>query len=450
MDRRLALGREARASLPRPPRFIEGKLIVRFHEEALRPAQAAAAAGPRRAARMARSALPEQVTAPLEMLKNRLGLRRIDPLFSAPTLQARTRNVSRMTRGVFSLAASVDESPRERLRGYSMIELNSKDISADMLKRIGESRAVRFVERVPNRWISRKPTKVDPSLNLQWGLRAIGWFAARKLPDASAVHVAVLDTGVDAQHPDLKGIVASYDAAGHSRKDLPGHGTHVAGIIAARVNNGIGIAGIANCKLHVWKVFTDPLSERSFEKFDDEAYNRALGAVLDSPAKIINLSLGGTERSRTEEDLISALVDEGTLVVAAMGNGYEEGNETEYPAAYPNVLAVGAISETKRRVSFSSTGRHINLVAPGNSILSTVPTYPFTGRAAEYDAWPGTSMAAPHVAGCAALLKAKYRSRDGKWIAARLMTKAVRLPGMKGATFTPQYGRGLVSIAKAI
>jgi subtilisin family serine protease len=384
------------------------------------------------------------------MLKSRLGLRRIDPLFSAPKLEARTRDVSRTSRGLFSLAASVEESPRERLRGYSMIHLGSKDISDADLKRIGESSAVRFVERVPNRWISRKPTKVDPSLNLQWGLRAIGWFAARKLPNASSVHVAVLDTGVDAQHPDLKGMIAHYDSAGHSRKDLPGHGTHVAGIIAARANNGIGIAGIANCQLHVWKVFTDPLSERSFEKFDDEAYNKALGAVLDSPAKIINLSLGGTERSRTEEDLISALVDEGALVVAAMGNGYEEGNETEYPAAYPDVLAVGAISETKRRTSFSSTGRHIGLVAPGNSILSTVPMYPFTGRAAEYDAWPGTSMAAPHVAGCAALLKAKYRSRTGKWIAQRLMSKAVRLPGMKGATFTTQYGRGLVSISRAI
>lgn len=450
MDRRLAVDSATRRSLPRPPRFVEGKLIVRFREDALRPARAVAAAGLRGVASMGRGVLPEQVAAPLDMLRNRLGLRSIDPLFAAPSLQARTRGASRAARSVLSLAASVDESPRERLSGYSVIQLSTKGISDTDLRRIGESSAVRFVERVPNRWISRSPAKADPSLNLQWGLRAIGWFAARRLPNASAVHVAVLDTGVDADHPDLTGVVASYDTAGHSKKDLPGHGTHVAGIIAARANNGIGIAGVANCKLHVWKVFTDPLNERSLEKFDDEAYNRALGAILDSPAKIVNLSLGGTERSRTEEELIGALVDEGALVVAAMGNGFGEGDKTEYPAAYPNVLAVGAINEKKKRASFSSTGRHIGLVAPGFNILSTVPRYPFAGRDTDYDSWPGTSMAAPHVAGCAALLKARYRNRDGKWIAERLIRRTMKLIAMRGAAFTPQYGRGLVSIAKAI
>lgn len=397
-----------------------------------------------------RTALPEQVVGPLEMLKNRFGVRRIDPLLAPPPSAARTRGMGRMTRGVLSLAASVESSPRERLRGYNVVELESKNVSAATLEKIQASRAVQFVERVPNRWLSARAAPADPSLNLQWGLRAIGWFAAKRRPNAAPVHVAVLDTGVDEQHPDLAGVIASYHRGGHSAKDLPGHGTHVSGILAARPNNGIGICGVANCKLHVWKVFTDPSGPRRLEQFDDEGYNRALGAVLDSPAKIVNLSLGGTARSRTEEDLIAALVAEGALVVAAMGNEYDEGNPVEYPAAYASVLAVGAIGENRKRVAFSCTGRHIGLVAPGNNILSTVPRYPFAGRDVEYDSWPGTSMASPHVAGCAALLKAKHRARDGKWIAARLMNTAAKLGAMAGKRFTAAYGHGLVNVARAL
>jgi hypothetical protein len=427
----------------RHPEYVGGKLIVRFKEDALRPAIAAAARG----ARMLRGVLPEQVEAPLAMLRHQVGVERIDPLLAPPPRPAGAQGLTRLTRGVLSLAASVESSPRERLRGYNLIELECKHVPDDMLRRIRASRAVEFVERMPNRWIFAG--EADPSLNLQWGLRAIGWFSVRR-PDAARVHVAVLDTGVDTSHPDLAGAVEAYHRNGHSAKDLPGHGTHVCGIIAARANNGIGISGVANCRLHVWKVFTDPARRGAAEKFDDEGYLRSLGEVLDSPAKIVNLSLGGTASSRTEQDLMAALVSEGTLVVAAMGNAYQEGNPTEYPAAYPDVLAVGAIGENRRRVSFSSTGRHIGLVAPGNNILSTVPTYPYAGRETDYEAWPGTSMAAPHVAGCAALVKASNAGRDGRWIAARLKRGAVKLPAMNGQAFTGAYGHGLVHLVRAL
>lgn len=430
----------------RPPAYVPGKLIVRFKSDSLQSAIPAAARG----VRSLREALPEQVSAPLEMLKRQFGLRRLDPLLVQRPRAASSGSVSRVAHGLKSLAASVERSPRERLRGYNVIELDSARVPGDVLRRIQASAAVEFVERVANRWTSTGAARADPSLNLQWGLRAIEWFAARRRPAASRVHVAVLDTGVDADHPDLKGAIESYDRGGHSAKDLPGHGTHVAGIIAARANNGIGICGVADCRLHMWKVFTDPSGPRALERFDDEAYNRALAAVLDSPARIVNLSLGGSEPSRTEQDLIGALVDEGVLVIAAMGNGFEEGNDTEWPAAYDNVLAVGAITEGRRRASFSSTGRHIGVVAPGNGILSTVPRYPFAGRETDYDSWPGTSMAAPHVSGCAALLKAKHRTRDGEWLAKRLMRTALKLAAMRGKSFTPAYGHGLVSVARAL
>ncbi len=438
----------------RAPEFVPGKLIVRFREDALAPARAILEGGLRtvRTVRDLASALPEQVSAPLEMLKRQCGVKRIDPLLAPPPRGATAAGMTRMTRGVLSLAASVAAPPRERLAGYNVIELEEKQVSAETLRRIQASRAVAFVERVPNRWVSarRRRAIADPSLNLQWGLRAIDWFAAAKRPSAAQVHVAVLDTGVDDKHPDLKGAIEAYHRGGHSAKDLPGHGTHVAGIIAALANNGVGIAGVADCRLHLWKVFSDPAGARGYEEFDDEAYNRALGAVLDSPARIVNLSLGGTASSRTEQELLAALVAEGVLVIAAMGNEYEEGNPVEYPAAYADVLAVGAISEARRRAAFSCTGRHINLVAPGEHILSTLPRYGFAGRATDYDAWDGTSMAAPHVAGVAALLKAQNPARRGAWLGRRLQQTARRLPAMRRRKFSSAYGHGLVSVARAL
>ena len=431
----------------RPESFVPGKLIVRFKSDAIPGAVPHAA----RAVRTFRAVLPEQVSAPLEMLKRNFGLRRIDPVLVAPQRMARMAGLPTVGRSVASLGVSMEHSPREKLRGYNVIELESEHVSRDVLKRIAASDAVEFVERVPNRWTSSAAAEPDPSLNLQWGLRAIEWFTTKKRPSAAKVHVAVLDTGVDAGHADLKSAVAAYDHGKHSSKDLPGHGTHVSGIIAAIANNGIGICGVANCRLHVWKVFSDPTGPRREEQFDDDAYHRALAEVLDSPARIVNLSLGGTEPSRIERDLIAALVAEGVLVVAAMGNEYDEGNPKEWPAAYPNVLAVGAIGETRRRAYFSNSGPHIGLMAPGNNILSTVPRYAgFDRPETNYASWAGTSMAAPHVVGCAALVKARYPGRDGTRIADRLRKTALKLPAMQGKTFTAAYGHGLVSAARAL
>ena len=124
-------------------------------------------------------------------------------------------------------------------------------------------------------------------------------------------------------------------------------------------------------------------------------------------AQVLNLSLGG-EKDPAEIDVLRDVIAAGVVVVAAMGNEYDEGNPIEYPAAIPEVCAVGATDELDKRAGFSNTGRHIDLVAPGVVILSTTPTFRYDGDGEQdYDAWDGTSMATPHVAGAAALVLAK-------------------------------------------
>ena len=162
---------------------------------------------------------------------------------------------------------------------------------------------------------------------------------------------------------------------------------------------------------------------------------------------MINLSIGGTASSKTEATIFRELRANGVVVVAAMGNEFEEGNPKEFPAAYDGVLAVGAVDETDRRALFSCTGAHIGLVAPGVSVLSTVPRQRASfAETTDYDSWPGTSVATPHVAGATALLYAR-RSKSNpsaETIVKRLQSTAKKLAEMKKKAFTHEYGSGLL------
>jgi subtilisin family serine protease len=311
---------------------------------------------------------------------------------------------------------------------------------------------VEYVERVPARWILAKKRRVksDPSANRQWGLAAIEWFGAG-LPSASTVNVAVLDTGIDDKHPDLKANIASYTTNGFSKTDIVGHGTHVAGIIAAVVNNDIGIAGIAQCRLHAYKIFSDTKTRGDYY-VDQDAYLRSLIAAVDSNCKVINLSIGGTEISRTEQLTLGQVIDRGCTVVAAMGNEFNEGNPKEYPGGFDGVVAVGATDQANRKAPFSNTGKHIHLVAPGVEILSTLPMKAAKGYRdeTEYAAWDGTSMATPHVAGAVALLLAKNPSFSPAQVRKYLQTRSAKVAAMRDKSFTQTYGYGLLNIPKLL
>lgn len=440
-------GREIVETRPRRS-TIPGKLLIRVKPEAVRPHVA------ERRLSLARSEaklLPESVSKPIAWLEANAGLREVRPLFQEHAERLKRAPLAGGARRRVAALSSVVESAADDIAGINVVELDPRKCTQELMRRLRESRALDIVEPVPARWLAKKKAPSDPKSNRQWGLKAIRWYQARR---ASAAHLVcgIIDSGVDASHPDLDGAIASYDHKGTSAKDLIGHGTHVAGIVAAIVNNNVGIAGVADCKLAVWKVFPDePDAEDGEFYVDIDRYLDGLRAMEKQRVCALNLSLGGTESSQVEALLMKRLAKAGVCVFAAMGNEYAEGNPIEYPGAYDTVWAVGAVDAASRRAWFSNTGKHIHLVAPGVDILSTLPRAKSKWREeTDYAAWDGTSMATPYASAAAILVAAQGRHTTPKRIAQRLANSATRVPGMGSKARTNQAGSGLLNLEKAL
>ncbi len=234
----------------------------------------------------------------------------------------------------------------------------------------------------------------DPHISTQWNLAVIGAPAAwNALPqNTTPITVAVIDSGICATHPDLVGrILPGYDYIQNDNipQDDYGHGCAVSGIIAANVDNGIGIAGIApNAQILPLRV----LDAQGIGVYSDVA--AAIVYAADNGAKIINLSLGGANRSNVLENAVNYALNKGVVIVAAAGNSGREG--VYYPAAYNGVIAVGSSEPDDSRSNFSSFGAELDTLAPGSNILSTT-------LSGDYGIFSGTSMSAPHVSGLYAL-----------------------------------------------
>ncbi|XEC96834.1 S8 family peptidase [Paenibacillus tarimensis] len=231
----------------------------------------------------------------------------------------------------------------------------------------------------------------------QWNLPVIetdvGWNVSK---GDDEVIVAVLDTGVQTDHPDLVGQLVEGEnivAAEDQPKDDVGHGTHVAGIIAAAVNNGEGVAGMS------WynKIMPIKVLDGSGE---GTTYSVAQGIIwaTDHGAKVINMSLGNYASAEFLHDALKYAYDHDVVLIAASGN--DNTDQPGYPAAYPEVLAVAATDRNGEKAAFSNYGDYIDVAAPGASIAST-----YTGN--QYAALSGTSMACPHVSALAALIRSK-------------------------------------------
>jgi subtilisin family serine protease len=286
----------------------------------------------------------------------------------------------------------------------------------------------------------------DPRRPEQWALDAVPYEATWSLNRGKGVTVAVIDTGVLAAHQDLWGAVvpgtdlasdaASVDPAGTGMVDPAGHGTHVAGVIAARVNNGVGIAGAApDVRIMPVRVLDGNGS--------GVASDVAEGIIwaVDHGARVVNLSLGGGESAGMQIAMQYALSKQ-AVVVAAAGNGYQSGNTPVYPAAYPEAIAVAAINSARAHAAFSNTGAYVDLAAPGDLIVST-----YGASTTDYQYMSGTSMATPYVAAAAALVISENRSLSAARVTQILKSTASDL-GAPGRDDT--FGHGLVHPRAAV
>lgn len=258
---------------------------------------------------------------------------------------------------------------------------------------LSQQTGVVYVE--PNYYVSS--TEVipnDPGWGNQYNMNAIrapaGW--ARNT-GAVWVTIAILDTGVDLAHPDLfVRILPGYDFVNNDNdpQDDHGHGTHVAAIAAASTNNGEGVAGVN------WGANILPVKVLNSSATGTYA-NVAAGIVwaVDHGAQVINLSLGGPAPSFVLNDAVNYAYQRGVILVASTGNAGAP--SVLYPAAYDPVIAVGATDSGNNLAGFSNYGAEVDVVAPGANIYSAFPGGGYGYRS-------GTSMAAPHVSGLAALL----------------------------------------------
>ena len=279
----------------------------------------------------------------------------------------------------------------------------------------------------------------DPLLAQQWGLFAIGADRVWTTTTGQGVIVAVVDSG-SGPHPDLaenllpgRSIIGTVESQDGKDIDASGHGTHVAGIIAAVANNGIGGSGVApNAKILPVQVLD--------QAGQGDARDVAAGVrfAADNGARVINLSLGGATESSSLTQAITYANDKGVLVVAAAGNG-GAADKPKWPASLDLTLAVTAVDQANNATSFDQRGDYIDLSAPGANIVSTAK--------GDYVTLSGTSMAAGFVAGAAALLFAAEPRVTNAQVRDILLRTATDI-GEPGRDVT--FGAGLINMVAAL
>lgn len=336
--------------------------------------------------------------------------------------------------------------------GLHLVKAPSAQMSAQALQALNQNPSVLYAEpngimgispneeSAPPRLMRNDAFPNDEMFNDQYAHQRTeslkGWEIQKGKPD---LVVAVVDTGVDLNHPDLKDnmLPKGYDFVDDDEvaMDEQGHGTHCAGISAGVAHNKIGIAGYApGAKIMPVRV----LDRRGSGTWADVASGIAWAA--DNGAHVINLSLGGSSDSKVVGDAVKHALDKDVVVVAAMGN---DGNNTKsYPAAYPGVVAVGATNSQDRIAGFSQYGEWTSVSAPGVSILSTMMQ-----SRRPYSKLSGTSMASPAVAGLAALVRSQFPDLSQAEVKAHIEHTAEDLGD---AGYDIHYGHGRINVFKAL
>jgi len=329
---------------------------------------------------------------------------------------------------------------RDRRLGYILAEAPAGTDMSRLVKDLAKEKSVQYVQ--PNYIYKPLGKPNDPQYSRQWAMTRInaeqGWSVAKP---KSNVIIAILDTGVDINHPDLKAKLVSGTNTVNplkSTRDGDGHGTHVAGIAGAVVNNGMGVAGVAGIpqvKIMPVKVFDDWGGS-------DITISDGIIWAADHGARVMNMSFGSFFESKVLNDAINYAYDKGVVMVAAAGNWASW--EISYPAALTKVIAVSAVDKNDNLADYSSYGPEIDVAAPGEEIYSTVWN-PYKGST--YTEMSGTSMASPMVAGLAALLLAQdpALSNDDVRQIIEVSAKDLGDPG-----WDPKFGHGLIDVRKAL
>lgn len=301
-----------------------------------------------------------------------------------------------------TFSEEVEGQVEERKKVSPEVELWSltEDTDVEKLQRqLQSDPTVLYVESNVERELTADAT--DPEMQAQWWLPHVRSEAiwSRVYEQKMQVSVAVIDSGLDIKHNDLNRRIRAdgYNFYNDNNNvfDETGHGTKVAGVIAAEYGNGIGVTGIAgpfDVKVLPLKVFG--ATSKTKVSYIVAAIDYALSRDID----VINLSFGGPIKSDIENNALQRAIAAGITVVAAAGNEGEKGNQEFYPASYDNVISVGGVDELNRHVKSSNFSEKISLVAPGTFIYTTLPYN-------QYGFGEGTSFSAPIVAGTAAILK---------------------------------------------
>lgn len=277
-------------------------------------------------------------------------------------------------------------------------------------------------------------TDLSSSQVIPWGVSRVQAPKVWDITEGNAVKVGIIDTGIDGKHPDLRGNVKGGVNTFNSTSpyvDENGHGTHVAGTVAA-INNSFGVVGVApKVELYALKCF----SPDGTATLTDIA--QAIDWAIHHDIKVLNMSFGSQDKSQVLHRAIKAALDHGIIMIASSGNADEP---LDYPARYPEVFAIGALDQKDRVAKFSNYGKTLNYVAPGVDILSTWPVAP------GYNTLSGTSMSSPHISGLCALLLSQAPHLTPLQVKRILDRAAQRLPGI---SLTKQ-GKGVVTAPRIL
>jgi subtilisin len=294
--------------------------------------------------------------------------------------------------------AIVKAAGGEVYKTFTIVPAVAARLSAQAAEALAKNPKVRYVE--PDHEVFAHSQTVPWGIDRVFGAETYS-FPTWGTSTGNAIKVAILDTGIDGTHVDLTvvGGTTTVDNTSHL-SDGSGHGTHVAGTVAA-LDNNLGVVGVApDVALYAVKVLNDGGSGTV------SSVVAGIDWAVSQDIRILNMSLGSSTSSTTLKQACDNAYAAGHLLVASAGNNGNPGGRGDnvgYPGAYESVIAVAASTINNTRSSFSSTGPAVELIAPGSNILSTLP-----GN--KYGTYSGTSMASPHVAGVAALVWAANSS----------------------------------------